>query len=196
MAHETRVAALEAETAASAAAAAAATSALAEARADADAFKAKARSMLEEKDKELETVSARLARVLRDEETTSVDVGDDGVGDDGDATPGRTPEEEATTSEATTSTATPAAVAAPPNASAALVGASPASTETSLDASRLDYLRNVISKFLVTDDWETQDRLVPVIGAVLGFSESDLASVKTKRDALTPLDIRAARLIG
>jgi hypothetical protein len=35
-----------------------------------------------------------------------------------------------------------------------------------------------------------------VIGAVLGFSESDLASVKTKRDALTPLDIRAARLIG
>ena len=34
----------------------------------------------------------------------------------------------------------------------------------------------MIAKFLVTDDWETQDRLVPVIGAVLGFSETELAA--------------------
>ena len=32
------------------------------------------------------------------------------------------------------------------------------------------------------------DRLVPVIGAVLGFSETELAAVKTKRDGATPLD--------
>ena len=81
---------------------------------------------------------------------------------------------------------------------AAEVAVAPPSLENAetAESSRLDYLRNVIAKFLVTDDWETQDRLVPVIGAVLGFSETETAAVKTKRDALTPLDIRAARLIG
>ena len=88
-----------------------------------------------------------------------------------------------------------AAPTEPRDAEPAAEASRPVAAEAS-DASRLDYLRNVISKFLVTDDWETQDRLVPVIGAVLGLSEGELASVKTKRDALTPLDIRAARLIG
>ena len=175
--------------------------------------------MLEEKDEELEEARKTNARTKRDERATNASVAE-GVRDDDDVSPGgfvtvrrstteetegvggkddpsrkesdpsRTPRDRvaaraaAYSGEDAKETAAEVAVA-PPSLSA----------ETA-ESSRLDYLRNVIAKFLVTDDWETQDRLVPVIGAVLGFSETELAAVKTKRDALTPLDIRAARLIG
>ena len=197
----------------------AARAALAEAEAASDAFEAKARRMLEEKDEELEEArktNARTNASVASVASVAEDVRDDddvspggfvtvrrstteeteGVGGKDDperrkeSDPSRTPRDRVADASAAHSgedakeTAAEVAVA-PPSLSA----------ETA-ESSRLDYLRNVIAKFLVTDDWETQDRLVPVIGAVLGFSETELAAVKTKRDALTPLDIRAARLIG
>ena len=60
----------------------------------------------------------------------------------------------------------------------------------------MNYIRNVVRSYLTTDDWQTHDSLVPVIGKVLGFSEQDFETVKTKRDALMPLDITVARYIG
>ena len=177
--------------------------------------------MLEEKDEELE--EARKTNARTNASVASVASVAEGVRDDDDVSPGGFVTVRRSTTEETEGVggkdagesdpsrtprdrvATGAAVA---DASAAYSGedakepaaevavAPPSLSAETAESSRLDYLRNVIAKFLVTDDWETQDRLVPVIGAVLGFSETELAAVKTKRDALTPLDIRAARLIG
>ena len=175
--------------------------------------------MLEEKDEELEEARKTNARTKRDERATNASVAE-GVRDDDDVSPGGFVTVRRSTTEETEGVGgkdDPSRKESDPSrtprdrvadASAAHSGedaketaaevavAPPSLSAETAESSRLDYLRNVIAKFLVTDDWETQDRLVPVIGAVLGFSETELAAVKTKRDALTPLDIRAARLIG
>ena len=72
---------------------------------------------------------------------------------------------------------------------------SPSPSDGPSSDAREAYVRNVVQKYLVTDDWETQDSLVPVIGAVLGFSDGDLASVRAKRDAMAPLALRAVRML-
>jgi hypothetical protein len=210
-----RVAALEAEVAASAAAAGAARAALAEAEAASDAFEAKARRMLEEKDEELEEARMTNARThaegVRDDgdesrsgirasfvtvrRSTTEET--EGIGTNaGESDPSQTPREHVATGAAVADASAASSGEDAKETAAEVAVAPPSLSAETAESSRLDYLRNVIAKFLVTDDWETQDRLVPVIGAVLGFSETELAAVKTKRDALTPLDIRAARLIG
>ena len=59
----------------------------------------------------------------------------------------------------------------------------------------MDYVRNVVQKYLVTEDWETQDSLVPVIGAVLDFAEGDLRAIRARRDAIAPLALRVGRML-
>jgi hypothetical protein len=153
--------------------------------------------MLEEKDEELE--KARMIRARTNEQTEGIPSGKDAMRE---SDPSRTlTESDRVATSAAVADASDAYSAAGPSidakeTAAEVTVATPSLSAETAESSRLDYLRNVIAKFLVTDDWETQDRLVPVIGAVLGFSETELAAVKTKRDALTPLDIRAARLIG
>ena len=155
-----------------------------------------ARRMLEEKDEELE--KARMIHARTNEQTEGIG-GKDAMRE---SDPSRTlAESDRVATSAAVADASDAYSAAGPSidakeTAAEVTAATPSLSAETAESSRLDYLRNVIAKFLVTDDWETQDRLVPVIGAVLGFSETELAAVKTKRDALTPLDIRAARLIG
>jgi hypothetical protein len=35
-----------------------------------------------------------------------------------------------------------------------------------------------VKEYLVTNDWATQDSLVPVIGTVLGFSAGEVGAIK------------------
>ena len=135
-----------------------------------DAQREKARAALEEKDRQLDDARRRI--VLAEEEKSEASRANEKIETETGRRPG--------TSDVAVVSGTGSAIV--------------------MDASSSDepisaYARNVVQKYLVTDDWETQDSLVPVIGAVLGFSDGDLASVRAKRDAMAPLALRAVRML-
>ena len=176
-------------------------------RAEFDAFKSKARAMMEEKDKELEEFASRRrgaepvlghAAVARPvEPSPRLSVGYSmvipNVSPNGSFSKDRVSVAETKTETVdeesgearTESQAQPSQTTTPPT-----------TDQIPYDGARMNYIRNVVRSYLTTDDWQTHDSLVPVIGKVLGFSEQDFETVKTKRDALMPLDITVARYIG
>jgi hypothetical protein len=58
------------------------------------------------------------------------------------------------------------------------------------DDAKMTYLKNVVIKLLCTDDWEQQDALVPILGAVLGFTLDDSKSIKDRRSEIAPLVVK------
>jgi hypothetical protein len=161
----------------------------------AETFRQKARLMLEAKDVELEGMAARMV----DRENENVGAADacDKSGTDCEA------------AAATETNENGAATLTHDDESIEQVAGGdtvddPASAENDaantlangLDDANARYIRNVLCVYLTTDDWEKQDSLVPVIGALVGFSPDDFQNVKTKRDELAPLDIRVGRYIG
>ena len=51
-------------------------------------------------------------------------------------------------------------------------------------------MKNVVIKLLCTDDWEQQDALVPILGAMLEFTNDDSRSIKEKRAEIAPLVVK------
>lgn len=49
------------------------------------------------------------------------------------------------------------------------------------------YLKNVVAKMCCTDDWVTQDRLLPVLQALLGYTPQEMAKIETARLEFAPL---------
>lgn len=49
------------------------------------------------------------------------------------------------------------------------------------------YLKNVIAKLCCTDDWTTQERLLPVLQALLEFSPAEMSKITTARLSFAPL---------
>ena len=137
-----------------------------------DAQREKARAALEEKDRQLDDARRRI--VLAEEEKSEASRANEKT--ETAAETGRRPG----TGDVAVVSGTGSAIVADASSSDGPISA---------------YARNVVQKYLVTDDWETQDSLVPVIGAVLGFSDGDLASVRAKRDAMAPLALRAVRML-
>ena len=58
------------------------------------------------------------------------------------------------------------------------------------DDAKKTYLKNVVIKLLCTDDWEQQDALVPILGAMLEFTNDDSRSIKEKRAEIAPLVVK------
>lgn len=49
------------------------------------------------------------------------------------------------------------------------------------------YLKNVVAKLCCTDDWVTQDRLLPVLQALLGFTPVEMKQIESARLGFAPL---------
>lgn len=57
---------------------------------------------------------------------------------------------------------------------------------TEREAERV-YLKNVVAKLCCTDDWTTQERLLPVLQALLGYSPQEMAKIEAARLSFAPL---------
>ena len=126
-----------------------------------DSYRAKARAMMEEKDRELD----KLRRKVEELEYSSA--------------PSITPEPVAVPAPAPVAAPEPEPVFVPP----------PPPFNADADA-KMTYLKNVVIKLLCTDDWEQQDALVPILGAMLEFTNDDSRSIKEKRAEIAPLVVK------
>ena len=145
----------------------AARAALRDANDSMDSYRAKARSMMEEKDRELD----KLRRKAEELEYSSA--------------PSIAPEP------VVAPAPEPEPVAAPePEPEPEPVFVPPPPAIDADDDAKKTYLKNVVIKLLCTDDWEQQDALVPILGAMLEFTNDDSRSIKEKRAEIAPLVVK------
>ncbi len=67
-------------------------------------------------------------------------------------------------------------------------------TDGSPSLETLSYLRSVTLKFVEAPDWETQQRLLPVLGALLGWDAGEARRVAKAREAWEPPDVTLAKM--
>ena len=67
-------------------------------------------------------------------------------------------------------------------------------TDGSPSPETLSYLRSVTLKFVEAPDWETQQRLLPVLGALLGWDAGEARRVEKAREAWEPPDVTLAKM--
>ena len=83
---------------------------------------------------------------------------------------------------------------AAPGASASRRGVVGSVTDGSPSLETLSYLRSVTLKFVEAPDWETQQRLLPVLGALLGWDAGEARRVAKAREAWEPPDVTLAKM--
>jgi hypothetical protein len=83
---------------------------------------------------------------------------------------------------------------AAPGASSSRRGVVGSVTDGSPSPEALSYLRSVTLKFVEAPDWETQQRLLPVLGALLGWDAGEARRVAKAREAWEPPDVTLAKM--